>query len=81
MASTSGRMTEPAYMQYNNMIEHFKHECGMNDKDWYKFCLRYSTRNISTILSFFEDLYGGHLPYGFITALKEELTKGARRKV
>lgn len=63
-----------------DMIERFKTECGMNDKDWHKFCLRYSTRNISTILAFFEDMYGGKLPCGFIGTLKEELRKGAESR-
>lgn len=34
----------------------FKKSCGMTDKEWHRFCSRYATRNISTIIEYIKEL-------------------------
>lgn len=60
------------------MIQGFRAEMRMTDKDWYKFCLRYSNRNITTVIVFFEDMYD-EVPYGFNTILRGEMRARVRR--
>ena len=63
--------TETQQLTITQMISGFRQECGMDDKDWQRFCVRYATRNITTVISFFADMYT--LPYGFSKALRAEL--------
>lgn len=59
------------------MITGFRTEMQMTDRDWYSFCLRYSTRSLSTVVLFFEDIYTT-VPYGFQKALRSELVAGVK---
>lgn len=54
------------------MIHGFKTQMEMDDMDWHRFCLRYSDRNITTVILFFEDMYG-KMPYGFNGILRSEM--------
>lgn len=66
-----------ATLTTEQMIEGFKAEMNMTDKDWHRFCLRYSTRPISTIFLFFEDIYSV-IPYGFHKSLRTALIAECR---
>lgn len=61
----------------SQMITGFREEMQMTEKDWHKFCLRYATRDISTVILFFEGIFCS-LPYGFKSVLREELKKEAQ---
>lgn len=77
MALDSAVTKEQRQITTIQMIHGFRTEMKMNEKDWYKFCLRYSTRSITTVLLFFEDMYAT-LPYGFGKALRGEMTASVR---
>lgn len=61
------------------MIQGFRAEMRMDEKAWYKFCLRYSERNVSTVVLFFEDMFE-EVPYGFVKVLRGEMNAKLRRE-
>lgn len=63
---------EQHQMTVIQMIHGFKTQMEMDDADWYRFCLRYSDRNITTVILFFEDMYG-KMPYGFNEIFRNEM--------
>lgn len=54
------------------MIQGFRAKMCMTENDWYRFCLRYSNRNVTTVILFFEDMYD-EVPYGFVKVLRGEM--------
>lgn len=62
------------------MIQDFRAEMQMSERDWYKFCLRYSSRNISTVILFFEDMYD-KVPYGFSKFLRGEMSTRVQKQL
>ena len=66
---TARKMTS---RQIRDMLIRLKRDRNMTDIEWYKFCKRYASRDISTVVWLLTKLYG-NLPKGIGKQIQEEM--------